>query len=158
MTKNNVFPSGKSKRKNVRLNFQRKSIRIAYKFLSSKKETLLETVYVGILVDLSKGGAQIFGVIPDLTWAPKFASGDILLGCNLVLEGETIKALCRVRWLGSTYYDEKKNLLHRMGLEFIEIEEKHRTNLNKFLIRNQIKASKAYKREELLLNPKIVGD
>ncbi len=146
-------------RKAVRVDLSKNKITVAYKFLTKDKKVLIDDIFFGKLIDLSNGGMQILGKIPNLKWCLDLGSGEILLGCNIAIFSEKIKVLGQVRWLKSAEIDkEKMEHQHRLGIKFLEIDKKCTSFLKSFLIKKQIKTNKLNRSGEMLLDPTYIGD
>jgi c-di-GMP-binding flagellar brake protein YcgR len=119
------------------------NLKVRYKFLSRLEQFSSEEIFSGVLLNLSDGGALIEGPVPALDWLPRLGDGSILVGANiLVTPSHPLKALCTLRWSRPAL----KLGCFEMGLQFMQIEPEHLTELSRFLIRHQIRTRKTGRR------------
>jgi c-di-GMP-binding flagellar brake protein YcgR len=106
-----------------------------YKFLSSINEYQCEDIFEGTVVDLSRGGALLEGVIPDPTWIPGLLDGQIQVGMFIYIpQSDPVKVLGTMRWSRPVEGTLPEENLYAIGLRFEEISDDHKKNLSKFLI------------------------
>lgn len=135
-----------SSRRSIRVDLKTLEIKIRYKFFSNLEDLQSNKIFDGMIIDLSKGGAQIKGPIPKGTWLGALGSGSIHIGCNILLDADTaIKTLARVRWAKPLQEAECY-----LGLEFVQMADDQRELLNHWLVRHQIKSFRLRRRDEIL--------
>jgi len=135
--------------------------KLYYKFLCPKKQFVCSEVFTAKVINLSEGGAQICGTLPSLRLMNMLGNDRLYIGCVMPVniftaDGDPIEKqvrfLSRVRW-AATEACEGYNC-HKMGLEFIRISKADSQDIKNYLIRTQIRDSKANRTIELL-NPGI---
>ena len=106
-----------------------------YKFLSNMDEYQCEDIFEGVVVDLSRGGALLEGVIPHPDWIPGLLSGDIQIGMYIFIpQSEPVKVLGTMRWSRPAQGTPPEQNRYDIGVRFEEISDDHKKSLSKFLI------------------------
>jgi c-di-GMP-binding flagellar brake protein YcgR len=151
-------PPGNEKRRSARIRFKASdNLEVRYKFLSHLEDYKSDAVFNGLVFNLSKGGALFQGAVPGLDWLPRLGEGRILIGMNIMVPVDglkAVKALASLRWCRPSpdapgRPDGKP--VYEMGVQFEQLDPEHRSNLAKFLIGVQIRTRK-FNRRELLEN------
>jgi hypothetical protein len=93
------MPSQEEQRRAARIKFQATdNLEVHYKFLTHLEDYQCDTIFKGVVANLSKGGALFVGPIPGPEWLTQLDSGSVLIGLNIMASDERIKALTSLRW------------------------------------------------------------
>lgn len=146
--------TGEEKRRAARVKFRvSDNLEVRYKFLSHLENFQCETVFAGVVLNLSKGGCLFVGPIPEPSWLPQLGQGLVLIGMNIMIpESRPVKALASLRWTrpGPTIMAQRfGSPAYELGVQFEQVDAAHRNKLEKFLIGHQLRTRRFRLRDEL---------
>lgn len=147
--------SNEEKRRAARIKFRLSdNLEVCYKFLSHLENFQCSTIFTGLALNVSKGGALFVGPVPSRDWLPQLGQGLVLIGMNIMVPGQKpAKALASLRWTRpapdglSGRWGTKD--AYELGVRFEQLDTSHRTKLEKFLIGHQLRTRKFSLRDEL---------
>ncbi|HEU4395873.1 MAG TPA: PilZ domain-containing protein [Planctomycetota bacterium] len=111
------------------------AVPVRYKFMSaSLPDEDFERVCDGMTQNLSLGGLQLVGVIPNMDWTKHLLTGRVTVGINLYLPGTTVPVKFQTRcfWIEAP---DDGSINMRLGLRIHEIATDQRRILSEFLTR-----------------------
>lgn len=141
-----VARTGEEKRRAARIKFRlTDNLEVCYKFLSHLEDFQCSTIFTGITLNLSKGGALFVGAVPGREWLPQLGQGLVLIGMNVMVPGQKpVKALCSLRWTRPASDDFGGRFgarpAYELGVQFEQLDPVHGNKLEKFLIGHQLES------------------
>lgn len=133
------------KRRAARIKFRATdNLDVHYKFLSHAEDYQCDTIFKGVVANLSKGGALFVGPIPGPEWLTQLDTGSVLIGLNIMAPDDRIKALSSLRWTRPVEAAEfgLEGPCYELGVHFEQIDPLHRNTLSKFLIGHQTRSGR----------------